>query len=106
MLMSPAVQPKAVGNVMRHAAGKPSPGRTPQSPARKKTCFTTPPPTTARDARAFLNWHFQPWQMLASLMAERRDHARLSNLDDHMLKDIGLTRGSIRSAIRNGRSGQ
>ena len=44
--------------------------------------------------------------MLASLMAERRDHARLSNLDDHMLKDIGLTRGSIRSAIRNGRSGQ
>ena len=47
---------------------------------------------------------FQPWQMLAKLMAERRDHAILSNFDDHMLKDLGLTRGSIRSAIRNGRT--
>ncbi|MDP1701314.1 MAG: DUF1127 domain-containing protein [Aestuariivirga sp.] len=44
---------------------------------------------------------FQPWQMLAGLLAARRDHAILSNLDDHMLKDIGLTRGSIRSAIRD-----
>jgi uncharacterized protein YjiS (DUF1127 family) len=54
----------------------------------------------------FLAAALQPWHMLASLMAERREHARLSNFDDHMLKDIGLTRGSIRSAIRNGRSGQ
>ena len=46
---------------------------------------------------------FQPWQMLASLMQQRRDYAMLSNLDDHMLKDIGLSRGSIKSAIRNGR---
>ena len=46
---------------------------------------------------------FRLWQMLSKLMAERRDYARLSSLDDHMLKDLGLTRGSIRSAIRNGR---
>ena len=47
---------------------------------------------------------FQPWQMLANLMAERRDYARLSSLDDHMLKDLGISRGNIRSAIRNGRA--
>ena len=52
---------------------------------------------------SFLTTAFRPWQMLAKLMVERRDFARLSSLDDHMLKDLGLTRGSIRSAIRDGR---
>ena len=37
------------------------------------------------------------------MMIERRDFAKLSSLDDHMLKDLGLSRGSIRSAIRDGR---
>jgi uncharacterized protein YjiS (DUF1127 family) len=46
---------------------------------------------------------FQPWQMLANLMAERRTYAKLSRLNDHMLEDIGISRGNIRSAIRNGR---
>ena len=32
------------------------------------------------------------------------DARQLSRLDDHMLKDIGLSRGSIESAVRNGRS--
>jgi uncharacterized protein YjiS (DUF1127 family) len=40
--------------------------------------------------------------MLADLMAERRTRAQLSRLDDYMLKDIGLSRGSIESAIRKG----
>jgi uncharacterized protein YjiS (DUF1127 family) len=57
------------------------------------------PPRTS-----FLTIAFRPWQMLADLMAERSDYARLSSLDDHMLKDLGLTRGSIRSAIRDGRT--
>jgi uncharacterized protein YjiS (DUF1127 family) len=52
---------------------------------------------------SFLTLAFRPWQMLAKLMIERREFARLSNLDDHMLKDLGLSRGSIRSAIRDGR---
>ena len=52
---------------------------------------------------SFITIAFRPWQMLAKLMIERREFARLSNLDDHMLKDLGLTRGSIRSAIRDGR---
>ena len=45
---------------------------------------------------------FRPWQMLANQMAERRTRVQLSRLDDHMLKDIGLSRGSIDSAIRKG----
>jgi uncharacterized protein YjiS (DUF1127 family) len=42
--------------------------------------------------------------MLAGMLEARRTRASLSRLDDHMLKDIGLSRGSIESAIRNGRS--
>ena len=44
-----------------------------------------------------------PWQMLGKLMMERQTRASLSRLDDNMLKDIGLSRGSIESAIRNRR---
>jgi uncharacterized protein YjiS (DUF1127 family) len=40
--------------------------------------------------------------MLANLMVARRTRAELSRLDDYMLKDIGLSRGSIEFAIRNG----
>ncbi|MEP7173263.1 MAG: DUF1127 domain-containing protein [Aestuariivirga sp.] len=47
---------------------------------------------------------FAPWQMFANLIEVRRTRASLSHLDDHMLKDIGLTRGSIDSVIRHGRS--
>lgn len=44
-----------------------------------------------------------PWHMMGKLMTERQTRAQLSRLDDHLLKDIGLSRGSIDSAIRNGR---
>jgi uncharacterized protein YjiS (DUF1127 family) len=44
------------------------------------------------------------WRMFAGMLEARRTRASLSQLDDHMLKDIGLSRGSIESAIRNGRS--
>ena len=53
---------------------------------------------------SFLTIAFKPWQMLAGLMSARRTHAELSRMDDYMLKDIGLSRGSIESAIRNGRA--
>lgn len=52
----------------------------------------------------FLTIAFKPWQMLAGIFEARRTRAELSRLDDHMLKDIGLSRGSIESAVRNGRS--
>lgn len=52
---------------------------------------------------SFLTIAFGPWQKLVGLMAERRNYAQLSGLDDYILKDIGISRGSIRSAIRQGR---
>jgi uncharacterized protein YjiS (DUF1127 family) len=52
---------------------------------------------------SFITIAFRPWQMLANLMVQRRAYVKLSNLDDHMLKDMGISRGSIRSAIRDGR---
>ena len=44
------------------------------------------------------------WRTLAGMVEARRTRASLSRLDDHMLKDIGLSRGSIESAVRAGRS--
>jgi len=85
----------------------PSPGRAlPLNPSKEHIMFYD---TSARHDAQPLFWNllaaaFQPWQMLARLMAERLDHAILSNLDDHMLKDIGISRGSIRGALRNGRT--
>jgi uncharacterized protein YjiS (DUF1127 family) len=46
---------------------------------------------------------FRPWQMIAGVLTERRTYAKLSRLDDRLLKDIGISRGNIRSAIRDGR---
>lgn len=63
--------------------------------------------TTARHRaprQSFFTIAFKPWQMFADLIAERRTRAELSRLPDYMLKDIGLSRGSIESALRNGRS--
>jgi uncharacterized protein YjiS (DUF1127 family) len=42
--------------------------------------------------------------LVAGMVEARRTRASLSRLDDHMLKDIGLSRGSIESAVRNGRT--
>ena len=53
---------------------------------------------------AFLTIGLRSWQMLAGLLEARRTRASLSRLDDHMLKDIGLSRGSIESAVRDGRT--
>ena len=49
-----------------------------------------------------LTMAFRPWQRLAILMTDRKTYAELSRMDDFMLKDIGISRGSIRSAIREG----
>jgi uncharacterized protein YjiS (DUF1127 family) len=48
----------------------------------------------------------RPWQMIAGLLTERRTYAKLSRLDDRLLRDIGISRGNIRSAIRDGRAGE
>jgi uncharacterized protein YjiS (DUF1127 family) len=43
----------------------------------------------------------QPWQMLANLMLQRQTRTTLSRLDDHMLKDIGISRGEIERVSRD-----
>jgi uncharacterized protein YjiS (DUF1127 family) len=40
---------------------------------------------------------------LAHLARVRRDMRRLSDLDDHMLRDIGVSRSGIEPAVRFGR---
>ena len=54
--------------------------------------------------KSFFTIASKPWQMFADMVKARRTRAQLSSLPDYMLKDIGLSRGSIESAIRNGRS--
>jgi uncharacterized protein YjiS (DUF1127 family) len=53
--------------------------------------------------KSFLAMAFRPWRILARLMADRQTYKDLSRMEDYMLKDIGLSRGSILSAIREGR---
>jgi uncharacterized protein YjiS (DUF1127 family) len=84
----------------------PRPGRTPQfrHPLQGKIMFYDTSASHRAPRKDLLTIAFQSWQMLAGVIAARRTRASLSRLDDHMLKDIGLSRGSIESAIRNGRS--
>jgi uncharacterized protein YjiS (DUF1127 family) len=58
--------------------------------------------STARPRRTRL-WTIaaQPWQMLANLMLERQTRTTLSSLNDHMLKDIGVSRGEIERNSRD-----
>lgn len=42
----------------------------------------------------------RPWQMLASLMMQRQTRTALSSLNDHMLKDIGISRSDIERLSR------
>jgi len=58
--------------------------------------------STARPRRTSL-WTIaaQPWQMLANLMLQRQTRTTLSNLSDHHLKDIGISRSDIPHVSRN-----
>ena len=38
---------------------------------------------------------FRPWQIFVDAMTRRRTYAALSALDDHLLKDIGISRSEI-----------
>jgi len=57
--------------------------------------FDTPSTSTISQRPGFVATAFRPWQMLIDAMARRKTHAALSALNDHMLKDIGLSRSEI-----------
>ena len=38
---------------------------------------------------------FRPWQLLLDAMARRRTHVALSALNEHLLKDIGISRSEF-----------
>lgn len=42
-----------------------------------------------------------PWQMLANRMIQRQTRTTLSSLNDHLLKDIGVSRGEIERISRD-----
>jgi uncharacterized protein YjiS (DUF1127 family) len=37
----------------------------------------------------------RPWQLLLDAMTQRKTHKELSALNDHLLKDIGISRSEI-----------
>ena len=43
----------------------------------------------------------RPWQMFANRMLQRQTRTTLSGLSDHLLKDIGVSRGEIERISRN-----
>lgn len=49
---------------------------------------------------SFMTIAAQPWQMLANLMLQRQTRTALSSLNNHLLKDIGVSRGEIERISR------
>jgi uncharacterized protein YjiS (DUF1127 family) len=43
----------------------------------------------------FMTRALRPWDMFFNVMTRRKTRAALSALDDHLLKDIGISRGEI-----------
>ena len=43
----------------------------------------------------FMAIAFRPWQLLLDAMTQRKTHKELSALNDHLLKDIGISRSEI-----------
>lgn len=51
-------------------------------------------------SQGFIAMATRPWKLLARKMAERRTRLSLSALDDHLLKDIGISRSIIDRVAR------
>ena len=49
---------------------------------------------------SFMSIAAQPWQMLANRMMQRQTRTTLSALNDHLLKDIGISRSDIERISR------
>ena len=57
--------------------------------------FDTPSTSTNSQRLGLVAIAFRPWQMLFDAMTQRQTHKELSALNDHMLKDIGISRSEI-----------
>ena len=64
-------------------------------------CHSTPIKMRPRRLRQrFMILAVQPWDMFFNVMARRSTRATLAALDDHMLKDIGISRSDIERIAR------
>ncbi len=57
--------------------------------------------STASHRPSIMTIAARPWQMLANLMMQRQTRTALSSLNDHLLKDIGVSRGEIERISRD-----
>ena len=57
--------------------------------------FDTPSISAIRQRPGFVAIAFRPWQLLFDAMMQRKTHTALSALNDHLLKDIGISRSEI-----------
>ena len=57
--------------------------------------FDTQSTNTICQRLGFMTIMFQPWQLLIDAMTQRKAHKELSALNDHLLKDIGISRSEI-----------
>ena len=60
--------------------------------------------TSNTSTTGFTALAFQHWQIFFGAMTRRKTYAALSALDDHMLKDIGISRGEIEHFSRSATS--
>ena len=57
--------------------------------------FNTPSTNTIGHRPGFMVIASRPWQFLFDAMARRNTYRALSGLNDHLLKDIGISRSEI-----------
>ena len=57
--------------------------------------FYTPSTNDIGHRPGFMAIALRPWQLLFDAMTQRKTHNELSALNDHLLKDIGISRSEI-----------
>jgi len=57
--------------------------------------FDTPSTSTICQRLGLVAIAFRPWQLLFDAMTQRQTYKELSALNDHLLKDIGISRSEI-----------
>lgn len=68
--------------------------------------FETPRIDSVRPGASIVSTLTAIWALLSRISARRRARAALSEFDDRMLRDIGITRMEIEHMVRYGNSGR